>query len=298
MIHNIALASEPGVAPGTVKLSWGGLIGGIVVAVGAWMLLTTLGLAVGLSSFDPNDPLSTVETVGIGTGIWSMVVSIIALFTGGVVASRASGILDHVSGAIHGAVLWSLATMLSVVLVGSAVRSVASGVIQSAGAAVTAAAGAGGGVNQVLGIDANDLIAPINDRLRAEGKPTVTPAQAQAVLQSVTATAIREGRLDKDAVVRSISANTALSPNDARDFADRIEAQFNTRTGAAGQRVKAGAFRAADAVGKAMSWAFLEMLLGLMSAILGATLGVRRRQQRLAAAGGGGGEVISVTTVA
>jgi len=278
MIDNIALVPDAAAVPlRTVRLSWGGLFGGIAVAVGAWLLLTALGLAVGLSSFDPNDPMASV---GFGAGIWSIIVSIIALFLGGLVASRTSGIPDRVIGVIHGAVIWSLATILSVLLVASAVR----GVVRTAGAAAGTAAGAaattGVGLSQALGIDANDAIGPINERLRAEGKPTVTPAQVQAVVQSTVSAGVREGRIDKETLVRSISGNTALSPADARDFANRIEAQVNARAGAVGQEAKSTASKAADVMGKAMWWAFLGMLLGLASAVIGATLGVGRRRGR------------------
>ncbi|MBS2014038.1 MAG: hypothetical protein JST00_14205 [Deltaproteobacteria bacterium] len=184
---------------GVVELHWAGLFGGIAVAVGTWVLLTTLGLAFGLSAFDAKDSMSAVRNFGIGTGIWTIVVSMVSLFAGGVVAARTSGILDRPSGAIHGAVLWSLATILSVVLVGSVVRSAAVGMVQTAGVAVGAAAHGAGDVGAALGIDAKDLIAPLNERLRSEGKPEMTPAQLQAALQSATGTRREPSATDRRA---------------------------------------------------------------------------------------------------
>src|SRR4051794_33101985 len=40
----------------TAKVSWGAIIAGLVVALGAWIILSVLGLAVGLSSVDPSQP--------------------------------------------------------------------------------------------------------------------------------------------------------------------------------------------------------------------------------------------------
>jgi hypothetical protein len=37
------------------KLSWGAIFGGTLVALGVWILLYALGLALGLSSVDPAD---------------------------------------------------------------------------------------------------------------------------------------------------------------------------------------------------------------------------------------------------
>jgi hypothetical protein len=289
MNENVVLAPEATATPApavatpapvsVVKLSWAGLIGGIVVAVGVWVLLTVLGLAVGLSSFDPSGTMPSAKTLGIGTGIWSIAVSMIALFVGGLVGARTSGILDRPTGALHGAVLWSLATILSIALIGGVVRNVVRGAVSSAGMAVESGA-QGGAMSQGVGIDATELIGPLNQRLRAEGKPTMTPAQLQAILQSATGAAMHDGRLDKEAFITSVTENTSLSRSDASDLADRVEAQLQAQA----QEMKTGAAKVADAVGKAMWWVFLGMILGLASAILGATLGVSRRQ-RLAAGG-------------
>ena len=133
-----------------------------------------------------------------------------------------------------------------------------------------------------MGIDANELVAPLNERLRAEGKPAVTPEQLQAVTQSVTGTALREGRVDKEVLVASIAQQTALSPNDARDLANRVEAQITTQGATVARDVKQGAFGAAIAIGKGMMWLFFGMLLGLVAAVLGSTLGVTQAQRTAA----------------
>jgi hypothetical protein len=265
------------------KLSWAGLFGGIAVSVGVWLLLTALGLAINLSGVEPTDSLSSLKGIGIATGIWSLVVWVVALFAGGVVAARTAGILDRPSGAIHGAVLWALASILSIMLVGGVIRSVVRGAMETAGTAATAAAGGGSELAQTMGLDMNEIIAPMNERLRAEGKPIVTPPQVQAALRGVTMTAVREGRLDKETIVRSLTENTALSQRDARDAADRLEARLKGQVGAVGQDIKTGALTAADAVGKAMWWLFFGMTLGLAAAMLGATFGVSNRQRRAAA---------------
>src|SRR5690349_14919798 len=96
-----------------VKLSWAAIFGGTIVALGLWVLLCSLGLALGLSAIDPANP-GSARAAGIGTGVWSLVAPLIALFIGGMVASRTAGIVDRVGGAIHGAVLWSLATIVGV----------------------------------------------------------------------------------------------------------------------------------------------------------------------------------------
>lgn len=107
------------------RVSWGAILGGLTVALGAWILLSVLGLAVGLSSVDPNHP-ATLKSATMATGIWSLVTPVLALLAGGLVAARTAGIVRRPTAAIHGLVLWSLSTVASIALVGSLVRGVVS----------------------------------------------------------------------------------------------------------------------------------------------------------------------------
>lgn len=257
-----------------VKLSWGSILGGLVVALGVWLMLTVLGLAIGLSAVDPNQP-ATLKTAGMTTGIWSLVVPLVALFVGGVVASRTAGIVDRPAGAIHGAVLWAFATIIAVVMTGAVVR----GIADLAGSIGGTAASAIG--SQAPSIDATDLVGPINDRLAAEGKPPIAPEQLQAAMRDAASMAIQQGRFDKETFARALSQDTALSRTDARDIADRIEAQVRTQT----QQVERGALQAADTTGKAMWWVFFGMTLSLVTAVAGATIGVSRKQRVAASSG-------------
>jgi hypothetical protein len=109
----------------TVKMSWGSIFAGLIVALGAWILLSVLGLAIGLSSIDLNQQAS-LRSAGMVSGIWSLVVPFVALLVGGLVASRTAGVVSRPTGAIHGVVLWALATIASLALVGYVARGVIS----------------------------------------------------------------------------------------------------------------------------------------------------------------------------
>jgi hypothetical protein len=260
-----------------IKLSWGALLGGFIVALGVWLLLNVLGLAIGLSAIDPNDAPS-LRAAGISTGVWTLIVPVIALFVGGIVAARTAGIVDRTTGAIHGAVVWSLASIAMVLLVGTLAR----GVIATTGGVLSAAGVAGGEMGQTvapaLGLDTNDLVAPLNERLRAEGRPQVSPRELQNVVRDAMSTSVREGRFDKEVFVRSLTENTNLSFADARSVADRVQAQVETQ----GRNVQHGALTALDKTGKAMWWVFLGMLVSLFSALVGAMIGVTRHQRERA----------------
>jgi len=278
-----------------VKVSWGSIFAGTVTALGLWVLLYALGLALGLSSINPQDA-GSAKSSGIFTGIWSLVAPLIALFVGGIVAGRGSGAQTKASGGIHGLVMWGLTTLAGLWLLSSLVSSLAGGLfsvgksaVQATGSAVAAGASQAGGVGQVaksFGLDADDALRPVNERLRAEGKPAVTAAQLESATRDVVQTAAREGRVDRQLLVSSLAEKTALSRSDAEEVAGRIEAQLGAAKGEAGQAaqqagqaVQTGALKAADATGKAFWGVFGALFLGLISAVLGSSLGVSKRQR-------------------
>lgn len=270
-----------------VRISWRAVFAGIVVALGVWLLLTVLGLAIGLSSIDPNQP-SSAKPAGIVTGIWSLVVPLIALFVGGVVTATSAVIVDRLSGVLHGAVMWSAVTLASVLLIGSVVRAIGGMAFEATSAVATgagsiAAAGARGGpdVASALGIDTSDLVAPINQRLRDEGKPTITATQLNAAARDAAQRAVREGRVDRDVLATSIAQNTRLSRADVDDLANRVADRIDAKRSEVTQDIRTGALQAADTTGKALWWVFFGMLFGLGSSILGATIGVKQRQRRI-----------------
>jgi hypothetical protein len=295
-IDNAGVNVVPG-AP--YKLSWGAIFGGTFVALGTWILLYSLGLALGLSSVDPGDP-GSAKSAGIGTGIWSLIAPLIALFVGGLVASRTAGVVDKTGGALHGAVLWGLTTLAGVIVMGMALSSLLGAVfnvgktaVGATGSAIAGAASQGdaaGNIAQSFGLNAEDALAPVNQRLRQEGKPTITADQLQAATKDVLNTSIRQGKLDREVLVGSIAQNTKLSRQDAQDIAGRVETQFNQTLGQAkgkageiGQQVQQGALKAADTTGRVFWGVFGALLLGLVSAVLGSTLGVSKRQRYHAA---------------
>jgi hypothetical protein len=262
-----------------IKLSWSAIFGGVVSALGIWALLYALGLALGLSAINPDNPESARPS-GIFAGLWSLLVPLIALFIGGAIAGRGAGLIHRGGGAIHGLVMWGLTTVGGAFLVGNLLGSAVGGVAQLGGGALSG--GIQLGQRMDFGLDAEDAIRPINERLEAEGKPTITAEQLESASREVLRDAVREGRIDRETLIGAISAETALSRQDAEELAGRVEGQYDE----ARQRFQTGALKAADATGKAFWGVFGALFFGMISAILGGIFGVSRRQQREAQLGG------------
>lgn len=289
------LSGGTGVIGAPLRLSWPAIFAGAVAALALWAMLYTFGLALGLSTVDPNDP-GSLKSSGIFTGIWSLLSPLVALFLGGMVASRGAGIVTRTGGALHGLVMWGLTTLAGAWVLSYIVGALASGVasvgktaVGSGAQAVSGAASGAGGLGslaQTFGINADDALAPINQRLRAEGKPTITAEQLTAATKDVVQEGLRQGRIERELLATNLAQHTALSRADAEEVAGRVETQFNTakdqmsaQLSSAKQSIQQGTLKAAGATGKAFWGVFGALFLGMISAILGAIAGVSKRQR-------------------
>jgi hypothetical protein len=269
---------------GTNRVSWGGVFAGTLIALAVFLLLHTLGLAAGLTAIDPDNPRS-LKGVGIGTGVWSIIAPLIALFVGGVTAARSAGYVDRAVGAIQGAVVWALSTVLGAFLLAMAVTAMVGAGVKAGAAAVSGAAGVAGSAGSAVGLDVDDALAPVNQRLRQQGLPPVNADQVNAATRDAVSTAVRTGNFDRQTIVTALSRNTSLSRDDAEMLAGRLEAQWNQKKSQVLPQVQHGALQAAETAGKALWGVFIALLLGLVSAVVGGVVGVSQRQRFAAETG-------------
>lgn len=270
-------------------LRWSPIFGGAIFAIGLWMLLQVLGMGVGLAAVD-TDNAGSLKGAGLGTGIWSIVAPLIAMFIGGLLAGRTSGTRDRKVGAMHASVMWALALGVGLWAMMSLLSSLAGGVGRVAGAAGSATSSVVSGVAKnsdtamdALGIDTNDMLGPINERLRAEGKPSITGEQITATMKALAQRGVRQGHLDREVIVQEVARNTSLTQSDAEEVASNLERKYedvSKKAGAkldeVGQQAKHIGLQAADKTGKVLLIGGVMMLLSLGTAIAGGALGVPR----------------------
>ena len=149
--------------------------------------------------------------------------------------------------------MWGLTTIAGTLLVFNLLTLAIGGAaalgktaIESGAGAVSSTAGEAPGLAKALGIDFDDLLAPVNRRLRAENKPAVDRSQLEAATKDVVGDALRQGRLDRDMLTTSIAQNTKLSRTDAEDIATRMQAAFDRTVERARVTVKGTASSSAD----------------------------------------------------
>ena len=110
------------------RVSWGAIFAGVVVGLVVQVLLTMLGVGIGVATLDPgagDNP--AVSTFSIATGVWYVLSGIIAAFAGGYIASRMSGKTVATTGALHGLTSWAFTTLLVLYLLSTAVGGIVGG---------------------------------------------------------------------------------------------------------------------------------------------------------------------------
>jgi hypothetical protein len=102
-----------------LRVSWGGVWGGVLVTMGALILLSALGVAIGITALDPStaDPnrLATIAAV------WGAVSLLASLFLGGMVSTRIGMVYDRATGLFEGVLVWVVSMLLMAAFAGSGV---------------------------------------------------------------------------------------------------------------------------------------------------------------------------------
>jgi hypothetical protein len=95
---------------------WGPILAGVVTGIAAMLLLTIIGIALGLTALGSDDP----GTWGTAAGIWGGLSLLVSFFLGGWMAARAAATEFDASGALNGFVTGAATLLLLVWLATSA----------------------------------------------------------------------------------------------------------------------------------------------------------------------------------
>lgn len=121
------------------RISWGAIFAGTVAALSIQLLLTLLGLSIGMWAVDPAAGSEGFQGLGIGAAIWALVSFIIALYVGGWIAGRMSGLGSKVDGLLEGFMVWGLVTVVTFMLLTTTIGGLIGGAAGLAGDVLTTA---------------------------------------------------------------------------------------------------------------------------------------------------------------
>jgi len=95
-------------------VDWGAIWGGLLTAIGLFILMSVLATAVGITATQET-AVDAADASRVG-GVVSAVLALIAFFAGGYVAGKMSKGDDGGAGALNGFLVWALALVLILIL--------------------------------------------------------------------------------------------------------------------------------------------------------------------------------------
>ena len=251
-----------------LRVAWGGVWSGFLVATGIFLLLSILGLAVGVTtaSVAPGEGPDAGQ-LGLGAVIWSGVSLLIALFVGGFVATRTGQVYDRMAGTVEGVLVWVLSILAIVYMASSGVGMLASSASGVLGGITEGARAAASNIDvgSLASGDPSQIVARLND-----------PKTAQLVA-AATGMPQDQARSTLGGIAQQVEAARA-NPTQAAAAARSGLQQLSAR---ATQRLEQAAATAKPYASAAMWGTLIVMVIALIAAILGAMLGRRQVENRL-----------------
>jgi hypothetical protein len=249
-----------------MRVSWGGIWGGVLVGMGMLMLLTALGLAIGITAVDPGD--TQARSVGVGAAVWGGLSLLLSLYLAGMVSTRIGAIFDKTTGMFEGALVWVLSVLLIAYLAGSGISFVAGGAFRLVGGATQT-------IGSMVSGNTTDLsqggVDQIVQRLR--------DPQTARMMSGATGIPEEEMRTNLSQMADRAEAardNPAQAATDVRQGVQQMmqRAQAEGRVEQAAERAQEGATTTA--------WVtFGALVLSLLAAVFGAMTGRRAAAHRV-----------------
>jgi len=269
------------------RISWQAVFAGVILAVTIQLLLSMLGLGVGLGMVHTNaGSTPDAGSFGVGTGLWWLISNLIALGIGGYVAAWTAGITVRFDGVLHGLIAWGIATLLTFYLLSTAVGGLIGGAYSVVGSTLSAAGStvknAAGPVAQAAGVSPDMMQQQVQGYLQpTDPDPaTMSPQDAQKAIATELPTYVGGGTnapAARERIITIMAAQMHVSHDDAAKRFDDLQARATQTKNQAIQTAKNAADQSAQAGSTAAYMAFGVLLLGGIVAAISGSLATRRR---------------------
>jgi hypothetical protein len=259
------------------------------------LLLSMLGLGIGLGTIDPTQSGGTpsASSLGIGAGIWWGVSYLVALVIGGYVAALLAANLAGFDGMLHGVLTWAFALLVTVYLMSTAIGSIVGGAFSAVSSTLSAAGqtvkDVAPQVAQTAGITPDVVQQKAKDLLGAQptnaDPKTLNAEQAQqevaANLPKLVTGDDQTKQAARERITAIVAAQANISPEEANQRLDKLQSQATQTKDQAVDKAKQVGDTAASGLSRASLMAFAALLLGAGAAAFGGHLGARRRNDDL-----------------
>ena len=257
------------------RISWAAVFAGVVVALVVQMVLSLLGLGIGIGTIDPVQETNPLAGLGTGTLIWWISSMLISLFAGGWVAGRLSGMTRKADSIIHGVLTWSVFTLVSFYLLTTTVG----GIMNTAGNIVSKAFSVAGQGVSVVAPQAQEQLKQIFQESGLTAEELRDPEIAQAFDELFT----QDGRVveqNKGQVISLVVEKTNKSRAEATQMVNNWIASYQSArtqweqfTADARQKAEQTSSDVASAVSKVGIWGSIGLIVGGVIAAIGGVAG-------------------------
>jgi hypothetical protein len=273
------------------RVSWGAVFAGVMIVLAIQLLLSMLGLGIGLSTLNPTEGgTPNASSLGIGAAAWWGISYMLALFAGGYVAARLAPSRLSFDGALHGVLTWAFALLVTFYLLTTAVGGVIGGAFSAVSGTLSAAGQTVKDVvpqaAQAAGVTPDMIRQKAKDLLSAQSTSTdpksLNSEQAQQEIAASLPKLAMGGDAAKqahDRIVAIMAAQLNITPDEANQRLDKLQGQVAQTTDQAKDKAKQVADKTASGLSKASLIAFVSLLLGAVAAAFGGSLGVRRHDE-------------------
>ncbi len=237
-------------------IRWSAIFAGAVAGLATYMLLTLLGIAVGLTAAD-QAAAEGAGAIPIATAIWSSLSMLIAAFVGGYVAARMSGLARRADGLLHGFVAWATVTVLFAWLATTTIGNLLGGAFGLVSQGAQAAQQGGGMTQQLQSIITGTEGGEIS-------------GEDMSAIQSRLQAGDRTGAVDYMVNQMGFTEERATTVVD----------NLMPIVGPGGQGAGGAAQTAVNALSAASWWLFAAIVLSLIVGVWGGLMGVRATSDR------------------
>lgn len=271
-------------------LSWRAILAGTVAGLAIHILLTLLGLGLGVGSLDPITDENPVAKLGMGAAIAWCVSALIALWCGGYVAGRFVPASFRRTGCLHGFLVWSVATVVALILSMSGAGALIGGAAKVVGAAAKPVAAAASGVADLgktaLQQNSDAVGSYVEEALQSRGQNIDAASAVRAkreigyALTQLFAPGGKASDQEKRAAVVQALTKAGVSEADANRMLtewtasyERMKADLERMKTEAEAKAREAGEKASDAVSSAAIWTFVAFLIGAIVASIGGKCG-------------------------
>src|SRR5215469_5274069 len=100
---------------GSGRVSWGAIWAGVFTFCAIWIVFETLAFAIFAFRANPNVPTAATGP-SMGIAIWSIILTIIAMYVAGRETGHLAGVTNRHDGLIHGMIMFGLSLVAVLVL--------------------------------------------------------------------------------------------------------------------------------------------------------------------------------------